>query len=86
MNVEERFAKRISEMPLDELVSTFNKDVGHTGWVSARGKFLAALKKEFLRRGVDCSCFISKGSMTMKYEIEVDDDCIRIKFPENFRL
>ena len=77
---EERFAK----MPLDQLIDRFNSDVGNTAWGTARANFLAALQNEFLRRGVDCSCFISSGSMTMKYEIELEGNRIRIKIPENF--
>lgn len=39
----------------EELILSFNKEVGNKGWVSARAIFLDELKKEFIRREWDFS-------------------------------
>lgn len=38
-----------------ELVDALNKEVGCTGWVSARGNYLGTLREEMERRGFDYS-------------------------------
>ena len=39
----------------EELILSFNKEVGNKGWVSARAIYLDELKKEFIRREWDFS-------------------------------
>ncbi|ETN94299.1 hypothetical protein [Zhouia amylolytica] len=37
----------------NEIVALFNREVGSTAWVSARGNYLGELRKEFIRRAID---------------------------------
>jgi hypothetical protein len=39
----------------EQLVELFNKEVGVTHWVSARSRFLHALRDAFERQGIDYS-------------------------------
>lgn len=49
----ESFAKRFANMSDTELVKTFVIDRGKLGWVSSRATFLAALRGEFTKRGLE---------------------------------
>ena len=40
---------------VEQLIEYFNSDCGSRGWVSARGRFLVALRSAFLATGLDCS-------------------------------
>ena len=43
--MENQFKERFRKMNPLELVRTFNKDLGHNGWVNFRGEFLGALER-----------------------------------------
>lgn len=53
--IENQFAVQLSDLSDVDLVSRFNNDVGNPGWVGARGRFHAALRQEFVRRGIEYS-------------------------------
>ena len=50
--MQNQFKERFRKLNNLELVETFNKDLGHNGWVSSRGEFLAALRQEFGKRQI----------------------------------
>ena len=50
--MENQFKERFRKLNPLELVQTFNKDLGHNGWVGSRGEFLAALREEFNYRNI----------------------------------
>ena len=50
--MENQFKERFRKLNPLELVQTFNKDLGHNGWVRSRGEFLAALREEFNYRNI----------------------------------
>ena len=50
--MQNQFKERFRKLNNLELVETFNKDLGHKGWVSSRGEFLAALRQEFSKRQI----------------------------------
>ena len=50
--MENQFKERFRKLNPLELVQTFNKDLGHNGWVGLRGEFLAALREEFNHRNI----------------------------------
>ena len=50
--MENQFKERFRKLNPLELVQTFNKDLGHNGWVGSRGEFLAALRQEFNHRNI----------------------------------
>ena len=41
--VDNEYSERFRNASIDELIETFNGDVGKEGWVSARGRFHGAL-------------------------------------------
>jgi len=51
---ENEFEKRFANASDEELIKAFNNDLGKPGVVAARFRFLAALRKEFDRRGYEC--------------------------------
>ncbi len=65
---------------VDDLIYQFNGDVGHSGWVAARGRFLHRLREGFEATGLDCSDFICDGGMSCKYPVKrVGDKIVQIK-------
>lgn len=67
------YAKQLEELSNNELISRFNNDVGHSGWVSARANFLSAMRQELLKR-FDCSEVINESGMSMKYKVQLQDN------------
>ena len=47
------FKERFQKMNDEQLIATYNEDIKKQGWVSARGRFHAALQEEFVKRGID---------------------------------
>ena len=50
--MQNQFKERFRKLNPLELVQTFNKDLGHGGWVGSRGEFLVALREEFGNRNI----------------------------------
>ena len=69
------FTQRFKDASLQELIDAYNEDLPKRGWVSARGRFLAALGAEFRRRSVDSSLIESKGGtgLTLAFEVAYDE-------------
>jgi hypothetical protein len=59
------FRQQFRKDSVDELIAAFNREVGCTGWVAARGVYLTALRDALLATGLDCSSFISIGAMAI---------------------
>ena len=72
MGDEYGYKKTFKSYDVDQLIESFNRDVGNKGWVRARGFFLVALREAFLATGLDCSCFITESGMSMRYKIRRD--------------
>jgi len=73
--MQNQFKERFRKLNNLELVETFNKDLGHKGWVSSRGEFLAALRQEFSKRqicidGITHGGAIRSRGFVMKKEYE----------------
>jgi hypothetical protein len=43
----DEFVKKFGNFTNEELIEAFNKEIGNSGWVGARGAYLAALHREF---------------------------------------
>ncbi len=69
----QHYADQLAKLSDDKLIIRFNDDVGHSGWVSARANFLAAMRQELLKR-FDCSNVIKGGGMSMKYKIRFKNE------------
>lgn len=70
------FIERFSDKTVEQLVEIFNQEQPKRGWVSARGRFLAALCQAFLESGIDCSSFISGNNMSLSHQIRLEGDRI----------
>lgn len=65
------FYERFRKKSLDEVIASFNDDVGSNGWVNARGWLLGVTRDALLASGLDCSAFISDDGMNLDRRIEI---------------
>ena len=73
---ENEYTARFADDSIEELVQTFNSDQPSQGWVSARGRFLGALRQAFLDTDIDCNSFISEEGMSLDYPIRLEGNII----------
>ena len=69
--VDNEFSEQFRSASIDELIETFNGDVGKAGWVSARGRFHAALAYEFRKRGFRT---LEDGVLSLGHKLRLSDD------------
>ena len=74
--IENEYTAMLADDSIEDLVSSFNHEQPSTAWVSARGRFLAALRQAFLDSEVDCSNFISEEGMSLQYPIRLEENII----------
>jgi hypothetical protein len=75
-NHENEYTAKLADKSIEELVHAFNSDQPSQGWVSARGRFLGALRQAFLDTEIDCSSFISENGMSLSYPIRLEGNII----------
>lgn len=68
-NTQNEFKERFQKMTNEQLIETFNKDVGNPGWVSARARFQSALREEFENRGFEFSAIGDKRGFSFSNKI-----------------
>lgn len=73
---ENEYTARFANYSVEKLVDLFNSDQPSQGWVSARGRFLAALRQAFLDTDIDCTSFISEEGMSLDYPIRLEGKII----------
>ncbi|HJM41532.1 MAG TPA: hypothetical protein QF514_04825 [Candidatus Thalassarchaeaceae archaeon] len=73
---ENEYTARFANYSVEELVDAFNSDQPSQGWVSARGRFLGALRQSFLDTDIDCTSFISEEGMSLSYPIKLEEKII----------
>ena len=66
------FTERLRSATLQELVDSYNSQVGNPGWVSAKGRFLHALYHEFKRREIDITVIDSGAGLRLDKRIVLD--------------
>ncbi|MEK7473681.1 MAG: hypothetical protein AAB668_03090 [Patescibacteria group bacterium] len=72
-NIEnEDFAARFKKMSDQELIDVFNRQVGNSGWVGSRAKFMSALPEEFKNRGFDCSAVGNGKGLSFMQKVRLD--------------
>jgi len=49
----EEFLMRFASLTNEEVVELYNKEIGNSGWGTARASYLAAIHYEFQRRKID---------------------------------
>ncbi|MEO7201252.1 MAG: hypothetical protein ABIZ82_01515 [Candidatus Tumulicola sp.] len=67
----DEYCERFGSDSDEELVAAFNREIGNTGWVSARGAYLAALHDEFRKRGFDFSAIGDADSLSLRVKIRL---------------
>jgi len=75
MNQNE-YLGRFADLSIDELIDLFNQQAGRTHWVAARGRYLEALRQEFLSRDIDCSSIITGSSICIRKPIRLEGNRI----------
>ncbi len=67
------FLEDLKVLTDQEIIQAFNKEVGNTGWVSARGAYLAAIRHEFERRSFDYSKIGDERSLSLANKIRLEN-------------
>lgn len=72
--IEDRhgFAARFAKDSTQELISQFNREVGITAWVSARGHFLYHLIAEFHSRGLGLGSVLDGDVLSMNQRVRLN--------------
>ena len=65
------FRETMQNATHQELVNFFNKQVGNTGWGSARSYYLAALREEITKRDMDSSINIHVGGLSFNRNVKL---------------
>ena len=73
---ENDFTARFVGKTAEQLIEIFNRERKKQGWVSARGRFLVALRSAFQATMLDCSAFISENGMSLGHPICLQGDTI----------
>lgn len=60
----------------EEIIDAFNRQIGNTGWRSARGAYLGALGSEFERRGFDYSLVGSNGGLSLANKVKIENNVV----------
>lgn len=63
--------EELLKMSDEQLIDSFNKDVGNPGWVGARARFHSALHEEFENRGFDFSVIGNKNSLSFSKKVRL---------------
>ena len=67
------FRETMQNATHQELVNFFNKQVGNTGWGSARSYYLAALREEITKRDMVSSLIIHAGGLRLSRKVKLSN-------------
>lgn len=67
-----KFALQFVDKQIDELVTTFNREVGNNGWVGMRAYHDQALIDEFQLRGIDVSAVYDGKAIFFTHPVRYD--------------
>jgi hypothetical protein len=73
---ENDFTARFVGKTAEQLIEIFNRERKKQGWVSARGRFLVALRSAFQATMLDCSTFISEDGMSLSHPICLQGEAV----------
>lgn len=76
---EKLWKNRFAAQTDDELIKSFNKEVGNTGWTSARGTYLHLMRNEFLNRSFDSRLIISENTFKLAKKIFIRHNAVAYK-------
>jgi hypothetical protein len=67
------YQDRLNGFSDEQLISAFNIEVDNKGWGTARGSYLVAIHKEFIKRNLDFSLIGNLDELSFKYKIFIKD-------------
>ncbi|NLR93740.1 hypothetical protein [Flammeovirga agarivorans] len=71
--------EKLSSLSDDELIHSFNKEVGNLGWTSTRGAYLSALNDAISQRNFKGTPLIIKGGrMSIKRHISLRNNQLEL--------
>ena len=74
----QEYAARFAAASSQNLVESFNKEVGVSGWTSMRANYIAALIDEFRNRGIDISVAYDGRSTDFNHHVRLDESGNRL--------
>ena len=78
------FMEDFNQCSDEEIIKSFNGQVGNQGWGTARSGYLAALHQQFDQRNFDYSAVGNTGRLSFKYKVRLDGKKI-VKIPGSAR-
>ncbi len=76
----EEFRTRFRGLSNEDLIQAFNREVGNSGWTSARAAYLTALHQEFEGRGLDYSAIGNKTELSFAKRVKlVGNKIVQVK-------
>ena len=76
---EHLWKNRLAAQTDDELIKSFNNEVGNPGWTSARGTYLHVMRNEFMNRSFDSSLIISDNTFKLAKKIVIRNNIVVFK-------
>jgi len=70
---------RLRKLGNEDLIETYNKDVGNPGWVRARGDFHLAMVEEFKRRSINYSAIGNETAVSWSKRIKLSGNTISLE-------
>lgn len=80
LNPDDEFVLRFKGYSLQELVEAYNREVGCSACVSARGRYLVALYQELRRRPVDISVIDTGRGMRLDHRVRLAPSGTRLEW------
>ena len=74
----QEFAARFAAASTQSLITEFNRQVGHTGWTSARALHDQALIEELQGRGIDLTAVYDGRSIDFSRPVRLDETTSRL--------
>ena len=68
-DLSKQFEESFQEKTDQELIAIFNQYVGNSGWCSAKGVYLAALREEITKRDFDNTGIIIAGGLKLSKRV-----------------
>ncbi len=75
---ENEFTERFRSASTQELVNSYNSQVGNRGWVSSKGRYLYALYHELKNRKIDISAIDTGGGLRLDQRIVLNTSGDRV--------
>ena len=70
----DEFVKKFGNFTNEELIEAFNKEIGNSGWVGARGAYLSALHREFKIRNIDHTEIGDDEGLSLRHKVYLKDN------------